>query len=50
MCFMIKVIIGHVVKELVTNPVNGLNELVPDLLRDKAHKRYSRQPRISCVE
>lgn len=38
-CFLIKVIIGHVVKELVINPVNGMNELVPALLpvlcRDK---------------
>lgn len=31
-CFRFKVIIGHVVKELVTNTVNAMNELVPALL------------------
>lgn len=33
-------------KELVTNPVNGMNELVPALLTvllcEKVHKHYSR--------
>lgn len=49
---MIKVIRGHVVKELVTNPVNGINELVlltlVLLIRDKVHKRSSRELWILC--
>lgn len=51
---MIKVIGGHVAKELVTNPVNGMNELVPALLTvllcEKVHKCYSRCLRILCVQ
>lgn len=40
-CFMIKVIRGHVVKELVTNPVNGMNELVSVLPTMLFHDKRS---------